>query len=616
MPITRTALFVFAWIIILVLAGCASQPTPSSGEADQTVGGLIDQRLDQAGELLADNQFSDAEVVLSSIQFDQLNTAQRTLYAELRAELALGMGDGMEALEWLTGERAALFDGLPMERQIVISLMRSEAYEYTGNFLSAARERIFLAPILEGDQARFNNDQIWFDLQLVDDDAMRNLVASESSPDLTGWLELALIARDNPDDLRQQVIAIDEWINSHPTHPAAQNIPGDLALLRQLATSQPRNIAVLLPLSGPLEMAGKAIRSGLLAAWYEAGLEDAEAPSLTFFDTSKNADAYNTYRQAVFEGADLIIGPLDKTRVQQLQEQTVLSVPVLALNYSDLATSGPANFYQFGLAPEDEARQVAEQAWQLGNRSAMVLAPDSDWGRKVSDTFVRDWETQGGTITSKSLFTQPDQYLNTVRRALNINESEQRKRNLDALVEREIIFEPRRREDIDMIFMVAFPAQARQLKPMLNFQYASEIPVMATSHLFDGSRNASRNQDLNGVAFVEMPWELRDNLIKTEVRASFNEQFAGFESLVALGVDSYRLYPRLPQLEQFPDTRVYGVTGTLRLDPRRRIERELTWAQFVNGEVRPGSGLVNVLNPSGALPGPTGTVFNPDGTTP
>jgi outer membrane PBP1 activator LpoA protein len=214
------------------------------------------------------------------------------------------------------------------------------------------------------------------------------------------------------------------------------------------------------------------------------------------------------------------------------------------------------------------------------------------------------------------LFTQPDQYLNTVRRALNINESEQRKRNLDALVEREIVFEPRRREDIDMIFMVAFPSQARQLKPMLNFQYASEIPVMATSHLYDGSRNTNRNQDLNGVAFVEMPWELRDNPIKSDIRSSFNDQFAGFESLVALGVDSYRLYPRLPQLEQFPDTRVYGVTGTLRLDPRRRIERELTWAQFINGEVRPGSGLVNVLNPAGTELNPAGPVFNPDRTTP
>lgn len=605
MPITKTALSLCTWLAIALLAGCASQsttPDPSPAESAPTVDGLVDQRLDQAQALLEDYQVNEAEVVLSGLQFNQLTTAQRTRYALLRAELALTLGDGNEALNWLSGDRASLFDGLPLEQQKVISLMRAEAYEYSGSYLSAARERIFLAPVLEDDDARFNNEQIWFDLQLVPEESIRDLVAAESSPDLTGWLELALIARDNPEDLRRQVIAIDEWINSHPSHPAAQNIPGDLALLRQLANTQPRNIAVLLPLSGPLEMAGKAIRSGLLAAWYESSLEEGEVPSLTFFDTTKNADAYNTYKQAVFEGADLIIGPLDKTRVQQLQQQTVLSVPVLALNYSELAGSGPSNFYQFGLAPEDEAKQIAEQAWQQGNRNAMVLAPDSDWGRKVSDTFVRNWETQGGRITSKSLYTQPDQYLNTVRRALNIDQSERRMRALDTLIERDILFEPRRRDDIDMIFMVAFPSQARQLKPMLNFQYASDIPVMATSHLYDGTRNTSRDQDLNGVSFVEMPWELRENQIKRDVRAAFNEQFAGFESLVALGVDSYRLYPRLPQLQQFPDTRVYGVTGTLRLDARQRIERELTWAQFSNGEVRPGSGLVNVLNPAGITP--------------
>lgn len=605
MPTIKTALPLCIGIAIALLAGCASQsttPEPSSDESVQTVDGLVDQRLDQAQALVEDYRVNEAEVVLSGLQFNQLTTAQRTRYAQLRAELALSLGDGNEALNWLSGDRASLFDGLPLEQQKVISLMRAEAYEYSGSYLSAARERIFLAPVLEGDDARFNNEQIWFDLQLVPEESIRDLVAAESSPDLTGWLELALIARDNPDDLRRQVIAIDEWINSHPSHPAAQNIPGDLALLRQLANTQPRNIAVLLPLSGPLEMAGKAIRSGLLAAWYESSLEEGEVPSLTFFDTTENADAYNTYKQAVFEGADLIIGPLDKTRVQQLHQQTVLSVPVLALNYSDLAGSGPSNFYQFGLAPEDEAKQVAEQAWQQGNRNAMVLAPDSEWGRKVSDTFVRNWETQGGRITSKSLYTQPDQYLNTVRRALNIDQSERRMRALDTLIERDIIFEPRRREDIDMIFMVAFPSQARQLKPMLNFQYASDIPVMATSHLYDGTRNTSRDQDLNGVSFVEMPWELRENPIKRDVRAAFNEQFAGFESLVALGVDSYRLYPRLPQLQQFPDTRVYGVTGTLRLDARQRIERELTWAQFSNGEVRPGTGLINVLNPTGITP--------------
>jgi len=601
MPITKTALLISTGLTLLLLSGCASQPstTESSADSQQTVDNLIDQRLQQAKEMLAAGQVNDAEVVLSGMQFDQLSIAQRTLYAELRAELALTLGDGNEALNWLTGERAALFDGLPMDRQIILVMMRAEAYEYSGNFLSAARERIFLAPLLEGDSVTFNNEQIWFDLQLVPENSMRNLLRTESSPDLNGWLELALIARDNPDDLRRQVLAIDEWINSHPGHPVAQNIPGDLALLRQLVNTQPRRIAVLLPLSGPLEMAGKAIRSGLLAAWYETTSQGDDVPSLTFFDTTENADAYNVYRQAVFEGADLIIGPLDKGRVQRLQQQTVLSVPVLALNYSDLPGGGPSNFHQFGLAPEDEAEQVAQQAWQLGNRSAMVLAPDSDWGRKVSDTFVRRWESQGGRITSKSLFTRPDQYLTTVRQALNINESEQRNRTLDQLIERDIVFEPRRREDIDMIFMVAFPAQARQLKPMLNFQYATDIPVMATSHLYDGTVNASRDQDLDGVSFVEMPWELNQNPIKNEVRVAFNEQFAGFESLVALGIDSYRLYPRLPQLIQFPDTRVYGVTGTLSMDDRRRIHRELSWARFERGLVQPGSGFIDALAPAG-----------------
>ena len=107
----------------------------------------------------------------------------------------------------------------------------------------------------------------------------------------------------------------------------------------------------------------------------------------------------------MFEGADLVIGPLDKARVQRLQSQATLTVPVLALNYGDERRTAPENFYQFGLAPEDEAIQVADQAWQEGYRRAMVLAPSTDWGRKVSDTFVRRWERQGGSITSKSLFT-------------------------------------------------------------------------------------------------------------------------------------------------------------------------------------------------------------------
>ncbi|MFG1497662.1 penicillin-binding protein activator [Saccharospirillum sp. HFRX-1] len=550
----------------------------------------IQQRLDVARQLLNEQHTEEAEVALSVIQFEQLSIAEQTDYAELRAELALQRGDGQEALNWLVGDYAYLYDGLPMQRQIDLRLKRAEAYEMVGEYLAAARERIFLAPQLEGDNAQNNRDRIWSALQRVPEEQLRTLIEAESSPDLTGWLELALITRENVDDVRQQLLAITNWINSHRSHPAARNLPGDLALLRELANRQPQNIAVLVPLSGPLEKAGRAIRSGLLAAWYEARANGRETPAISFFDTALNDDVYNVYKQAVFEGADLVIGPLDKNRVQRLQSQAALTVPVLALNYGDDRQPAPENFYQFGLAPEDEAIQVADQAWQEGHRRAMVLAPNTDWGRKVSDAFIQRWERQGGHITSRSLFTQPDQYLYTVKRALNIDDSEQRERNIARLTDRNLVFEPRRRQDIDIIFMVAFPPQARQLKPILNYQYATAIPVMGTSHLYAGALNRERDEDLNGVQFVEMPWKLHHSALEDSVEQAFNEEFSGYETLVALGVDAYQLHPRLVQLQRFPTARVYGETGILRLDPNRRIHRELTWATITEGVAQASDG--------------------------
>lgn len=593
MPL-RSSARLLAWLFALLLAGCASQgPRPTGLDSPITDLSSIDsveQRLEITRQLLADGRTEDAEIALSVVQFDQLSIATQTDYAELRAELALQRGDGQEALNWLVGDYAYLYDGLPMQRQIALRLRRAEAYELVGEYLAAARERVFLAPQLEGDIANSNRERIWSALQRVPEEQLSTLIEAESSPDLNGWLELALITRENVDDVRQQLLAITNWINSHRSHPAARNLPGDLVLLRELANRQPQNIAVLLPLSGPLEKAGRAIRSGLLAAWYEARTNGRDTPAITFFDTATNDDVINVYKQAVFEGADLVIGPLDKNRVQQLQSQAALTVPVLALNYGDERQPAPENFYQFGLAPEDEAIQVADQAWQEGHRRAMVLAPDTDWGRKVSDAFIQRWERQGGRITSRSLFTQPDQYLYTVKRALNIDDSEQRERNISRLTDRDLVFEPRRRQDIDFIFMVAFPPQARQLKPILNYQYATAIPVMGTSHLYGGTLNRERDEDLNGVQFVEMPWKLNHSALENNVERAFNEEFSGYETLIALGVDAYQLHPRLVQLQRFPTARVYGETGTLRLDPSRRIHRELTWATVTNGVAQASDG--------------------------
>ncbi|HRE30628.1 MAG TPA: penicillin-binding protein activator, partial [Candidatus Berkiella sp.] len=64
------------------------------------------------------------------------------------------------------------------------------------------------------------------------------------------------------------------------------------------------------------------------------------------------------------------------------------------------------------------------------------------------------------------------------------------------------------RQDVDVIVMAAPPAQARQLKPLFDFYYAEDVPVLATSSIYSGSQNPRSDRDVNGVVFCDMPWLL------------------------------------------------------------------------------------------------------------
>ena len=153
------------------------------------------------------------------------------------------------------------------------------------------------------------------------------------------------------------------------------------------------------------------------------------------------------------------------------------------------------------------------------------------------------------------------------------------------------MFEPRRRQDVDLIFMVAFPPQARQLKPILNYQYATAIPVMGTSHLYSGTPNRERDEDLNGVPVRGNALETEPVRTGTECRAGVQRGIQRYETLIALALTPITCTPRLTQLQRFPNGPVFGVTGTLSLDDGRRVHRELTWATIVNGMARDSEGL-------------------------
>ena len=86
--------------------------------------------------------------------------------------------------------------------------------------------------------------------------------------------------------------------------------------------------------------------------------------------------------------------------------------------------------------------------------------------------------------------------------------------------------------------------------------------------------------------FLDIPWKLlpKDDLGDRIVNA-WPAASGPLGPLFAMGMDSYNLLPRLKQLREFPNTRFYGTTGTIRIE-EQILHRDLTWATMENGSVQ------------------------------
>ncbi len=584
---------VLAAFTALILAGCAGPGSQSDSKSNEQVGVYsteenlkASEQLQAAQQLFDSGDYDEAEIVLNRIEFNSLTIAQQTNFALLRAATYLKQSEPQQTLYWLAGEFTYLFDGLPMDEQIEIALLRAEAWEMSGQYLTAARERIYLAPVLEGDVSAINHELIWADLQLVPLDQIEEKSLNETVPDFKGWLELARLSFEYESDLDQHLKAINSWKRKNSRHPAAKQLPGGLEILAQLNTERPEHVGLLLPLTGNLGQTGRAIRDGFMAAYYQALEAGIPVPKVSISDTATGADIINQYDQLVFEGAELVIGPLSKKNVRILQAELGLPVPVLALNQGEDTLEQPANFYQFGLSPEDEAMQVAQKLYQDGHRNVAALVPSGSWGSRISNAFLSQFDSLGGEVVSLNTFggKADGDYLQVVRNLFNINSSLERTAEIERVIDEDVEYELRRRQDVDAIFIAALPTQARQLMPMFDFQYAGDLPVYGISTTYSGTTNRTLDKDINGIQFVDLPWQLSTNKLKTRLDDIYGyKETAGLERLYALGVDAYQLHLRLRQLTVAEGTRLHGQTGVLSLDDQQRIRRELTWATISNG---------------------------------
>lgn len=466
--------------------------------------------------------------------------------------------------------------------------LRSEALFRQGDYLNSARERILIdSPSMHSDQRLSDHYAIWEALSKLTDGALQQHRKSPPDP-LSGWLELVELTRlymQQPDALRE---VTPHWQMRYPAHPASTGFINELLGSMQAAGQPPAQVALLLPLSGSLAGPANAIRDGILAAYFETP-ESSHPPRIRIYDSSGDPDTImTTYQQAVAEGAMFIIGPLRKETIAVLAQAGSLPVPVLALNQLDAIAAYSHSLYQFGLSPEDEAREVARRAWRDSHTRALAFMPQGNWGERVFAAFNDEWQKLGGTLLDMAYYNPdaPD-HGKQISSLLNLDLSKARHLKLVRLLGQRLEFEPRRRMDVDFIFLLARPGQARLIRPQFSFHHASRIPIYATSHIYTGSPDPTRDTDLNGILFCDTPWTLDDGgswqHIKQSINTQWPENAKHYSRLYAMGIDAWQIIPYLDQLGSGLFNEYLGVTGNLSLDNAQQLHRELRWARFKHG---------------------------------
>lgn len=565
-------------------------------------------------QLRKNGESDEAQKILASLFFGALPIHLKAAYIAEYAEIALVNNRPELALNALTSDQFSLydyFDQLPSNTQIQLSEIKARTYGASGNFIASARERIYFNPLLSATEKSLNEAIIWENLNQLPAPTLQKLAFNTPSSEFRGWLELAHLNKALQHNIDQQYEALNRWLARWENHAGAVNLPKNLELLSKYADLRPKKIALFLPLKGKLSKPAQAIQDGILAAHYTALKSSAEVPEIALYDTSQSNDIKELYQQALTEGADLIIGPLKKQRVNSMLKLALPDVPVLALNYASHFEEGSAqsnapasNVFQFGLLPEDDAKQVALKAWQDGHRNVAILHPESSWGARVSRAFVDYWQSLGGQVVSDHSFDAKHGFSGPIKKLLNVDQSEQRAKLLKQKLKTPLEFSVRRRKDIDFIFLLATPKQARQIKPTLAFYYAKEIPVYATAQLYEGrANNSERDRDMNGILFCDIPWILEEtDQVKSSSLIAWPNHHSRYDRLIALGVDAYRLHSRLAILAAAPSSKIYGATGVLSLSDKNRFQRDLLWAKIISGKAR-------VIHPSNPQPTPKASPF-------
>jgi outer membrane PBP1 activator LpoA protein len=512
-----------------------------------------------------------------------LNSSLQHLWNMNEAALALRDGKPDEALELLDPLSRS---PMPVADRSRVEALRADAWFQKGNPTQAVQLFVQRESWLDGRQSiEANRRRLWSGLLVIDPQVLRMAATESDDAEIRGWLSLGALATATGQQGIGWSNGVIRWREAHSGHPASFLV-SDFSIGHTSLANYPRRIALLLPLSGDNAAAGRAIQNGFFGAYFPAASTLDDAQQIRVYDSDLAGGVASAYNRSVEDGAEFVVGPLLRSEVSTLAGIGLLPVPVLTLNYLPDEVAAPPGMFQFALAPEDEASDAAARALADDARRVAILYPNNEWGRRVSSAFASRFEAGGGTLLEHRSYQPSSQDFSAdIESLMALSQSVQRYRRLRANIGTALQFDPRRRQDVDAVFLAADAKAGRLIKSQLKFHYSGDLPVYSTSFIY--SMDGRSDADLNGIMFAETPWVVSPPAWIADLPTLYGELWPEerrLGRLHAMGYDAYQLVAELAASTIRPVEEISGATGTLYVDNDGRIHRRMAWARFERGK--------------------------------
>lgn len=530
--------------------------------------GLRDYYLLRAAEAWREEaELDDVARLLGEIKRKKLDPEQNLRFDLLAAEIALSQQQAARASTLLAIDDARI-PAAVRERWLEL---QARAFLAEGRYVDAMRTRLRLIAVLPVAERRDAQRELLDMVAAQKTESLRaDLVPMRADDPLRPWLERALRAAGEA-PARAPITA---------TEAVGTMLAGSDGQMHREGFKPVRKLALVLPVSGEYAAAGKAILDGLMSMHYQL----AAAESLQVYDAGgTRRSAIEAYALALKDGADAVLGPVERDQVDAILEASDGRVPLLTLNHPEPKTIAADGSFRFGLMPEEEAALAAERFIAEGAKRIAVFGTNEDWSERAMAALDAQLRALGGSISGRRMLRDSD---------VDFAES------LVALIgSPDAAIETRK---ADGIFIAVRPSTARLLLPQLRAADFTQLPMLATSHVYGGALQTLQDKDLDGLVFMDAPWT-HGGAVGLPARSDLARDLASAANsprLFAFGLDAYQLLPYLDFLRAKPGRYIDGASGLLLSDAFGRIRRQPQFYRFVDGVPQPATALRLVVEPA------------------